>query len=147
MGPLLEKLEGLFVVKRKETTYKKGLFALVLVLIAGFSLPIYFKYEDYAYGKYKEEYDYVVGEIEMYRDENNNYPLGDPINWNNEKDLKKFFVENKFSTNRELYYIDEYVISELKDKKHTYIIDPQNETVYTSEFIVFHYRRWHFAFY
>lgn len=147
MGSLFEKLEGLFVVERKETSYKKAVIGLIFVIIAGFSPYLYIRYEDYQYGKYKAEFDFVVENVENYRTENNEYPLGSVVRWNDEKDLNKFFVENKWRTNRELYYIDIEGIEDLKNIKYTYIVDPETEQIYTSEFVIAHFKRWHFAFY
>ena len=147
MRILFEKLEGLFVVERKETTYKKAVIGLIFVIIAGFSPYLYIRYEEYQYGKYKAEFDFVVEVVESYRAENNEYPLGHRIHWDNEKDLKQFFVENKWRLNRELYYIDTNAMEDLKNIKYTYIVDPETEQIYTSEFVIAHFKRWHFAFY
>ncbi len=147
MNKLLEKFEGLFYVRRKEPTYRKALFTLTLVLITGFSLPIYLKYEDYSYGKYKEEYNSVVEIVQRYKDQNEEYPIGNIVNWDNEEDLNMFFKDNNLSRSSSLYYIDINILDELKDKKYTYIIDIEKNNMYTSEFVVYNFRRWHFPFY
>lgn len=147
MGKIIDKLEGLFIVDRKKTTYKKAFFGLILVIIAGFTMPAYFRYESYVYEKYKEEYSYVADRVKVYKNENGVYPLGEPIDWNKEKNLDKFFVENNFSKNNELRYIDTNLLEELKEKKYTYIIDVETGKIYTSEFVVYNIKRWHFVFY
>lgn len=147
MGKIMEKIENLFVLDRKETTYKRAVLGFIIVLAGVAILPLYFKYEDYTYAKYKKEYDFVVEVVEKYNGENSSYPIGEPINWANEKNLKLFFTENQLSTNRQLYYIDTTLIKELENSKYTYIIDGQRGNVYTREFVVYKNRRWHLAFY
>jgi len=147
MNKILEKMEGLFVVNRKETTYKRGFLAFILVLAGVAILPAYFKYEDYTYAKYKAEYNYVIEIVEKYNEEHGSYPLGEAINWNKEKNLNLFFEESNFSRNRELYYIDINLMSGLENNKYTYIIDSNKGNIYTREYVVYQNRRWHFAFY
>jgi len=147
MNRLLEKIENLFVINRKQTTYTRAFISFIIVLAGVAVLPTYFKYEDYTYAKYKKEYDSVVEIVEQYNKEYGRYPLGEPINWAKEKNLNLFFTENKLSGNRELYYIDIKLLDELKNNKYTYIIDVQHGKLYTREFVVYKNRRWHFAFY
>ena len=147
MNKVLEKMDSLFNVERKELTYKKGFFMLALILLAGFSIPLYSKYEDYKYSQYKPEYNSVVEIVESYKNQEGEYPIGSKVNLNKEKDLSKFFTENSLSWGNELYYIDTSLIDELEKTKYTYIVDIDKEKIYTSEFVVYKFRRWHFAFY
>jgi len=82
-------------------------------------------YEDYAYEKYKTEYDSVLEIINAYKAENGEYPLGEVINWSKEKNLNQFFDQSALSKDKELRYIDMNLLSEVKNKKNTYIMDVQ----------------------
>ncbi len=147
MGKILDKLDTLFYLNRGELTYKKGCFMIVLVLLVGFSLPIYIKYEDYTYGKYKAEYTYVEEMLETYKSEEGNHPVGEKVDLNKEDDLKQFIMQNNFKIGNDLYYIDTSLIDELANVKNTYIIDTDSNRIYTSEFAVYRFTRWHFVYY
>lgn len=147
MGKILDKLDALFYVNRKKLTYKKGCLMFVLVLLAGFSLPIYIKYEDYTYDKYKAEYNYVLEILETYKSEEGEYPIGEKADLNEEDDLKEFIMQNNFRIGNDLYYIDTSLIDKLGDIKNTYIIDMDTHRIYTGEFVVYRFTRWHFVYY
>jgi len=67
MGKIIDKLEDLFIVGRKEKTYTKIFVALIVLVMIWLSLPMYFKYENYVYEKYSEEYKYVSEIVEVYK--------------------------------------------------------------------------------
>lgn len=143
MGKLGEKIEDLFTVKQTKYTGKRVLITFAFVILAVMSLPLYFMYEDYAYEKYLQEYSVVSNNVKAYYEANGQYPVGEEISWESEKDLRIFFEENKLNYNRRLYYIDNSLMSEAEDYENTYIIDIDYGTLFTSEFKIYHFERWH----
>lgn len=142
-----DKIEDLFTVKQTKYTGKRLIITLGLAILFIFSLPIYFKYEDYAYEKYKQHYQEATQIIIDYYQAYGVYPTGDQIKWDQEKNLNTFFTENNFNKNRRLYYIDLDVLPEIKAKPFTYILDIDHGVLYTREFRVYQNRRWHLAIY
>lgn len=145
MSKLLKKIDNLFTVKRTKQTPGRIFITFCILLMVVASVPIYFIYEDYTYGKYKEEYYLVKQHIESYKQLEGNYPIGKPIDWKEEKDLALFFEENHLSRDKRLYYIDDSSIPQIRELKYTFIIDVDRGTLYTSEFVVYYFRRLHLA--
>lgn len=147
MSKLLEKFEDLFVPKRKETTYKRAMIGLVLVLMAGFSMPAYFRYEDHIYEKYKYEYNQIREKVNQYKGEYGTYPIREAIIWSKEENLREFIEDKKLTISDQVYYLDQKLIEGSEDTKYTYMIDIRTERIYTREFVVYKFSRWHFPFY
>jgi len=143
LNKLLEKLDGLFEVKQTKFTGKRIFLALCLVVVMVMSLPMYFKYENYRYQNYYNEYNEAKGLIFQYVATHDEFPIGDKINLKKEKNLIGFLNNN--IGDRQLYHINTDLIPEMKKFKYTYIIDTKYEFLYTSEFVVYEMRRWHFA--
>ena len=138
---LSEKFEDLFTVKQTKHTNGRLFFTFCFIFIVVAILPIYFKYEDYAYAKYKEAYQEAQTVVKQYYSEKGEYPMTDPIRWEKEKSLQDFF--SKGLSHGRLYYVDVELVPALKTLKYRYIIDIDRGTLYTSEFIAYRLERWH----
>lgn len=140
---LSEKIEGLFTVQRTQQTNTRIFlnFCLIFVVIA--ILPLYFKYEDYNYGKYKAAYQEATTLVEQYHSERGEYPIGEVVDLNAEKSLKNFFAEG-FSHGR-IYYVDLQQLPALSALKYRYIVDIDRGILYTSEHVAYRLKRWHLA--
>ncbi len=138
---LSERFEELFTVKQTKHTNGRLLFTFLLIFAVVAILPLYFKYEDYSYAKYKAAYQEVKLAVEEFHAAQGEYPISTPIQWENEKHLSEFFTEGR--THGRLYYADVEQLPQLKELKYTYIIDIDRGTLYTSQFIVYRYVRWH----
>lgn len=145
MEKIKGKLEDLFVVKQTKYTGKRIFFTFALVILMGMSLPIYFMFEDYNYEKYLIEYEMVDANIKAYYEAEGLYPAAEAIKWDNEKNLRYFFEDNHFNLNRRLYYVDITLMPNISEINYTYIIDIDTGTLFTSEFKIYHFKRWHFA--
>ncbi|MBM7614293.1 hypothetical protein [Alkaliphilus hydrothermalis] len=143
MFKLFEKLDGLFEVKQTKFTGSRIFVALCLMVVMLMSLPMYFKYENYRYQNYYNEYIEAKNLTFDYAEIHGKYPIGEKINLKKEKDLYGFL--NNYLGDRQLYYINTDLIPEMKDFKYTYIFDTKYEYMYTSEFVVYKMRRWHLA--
>ncbi|ABR50279.1 hypothetical protein Amet_4199 [Alkaliphilus metalliredigens QYMF] len=146
MGTLMDKLDSLFTVERKDNNFKRIFMTFVLLILVGVSLPMYFMYEDYAYNKYKDHYEQVKTVVEEYKLQEGVYPVGEEMSWSDEKQLNTFFQSNNFNQARQFYYIDKSLLSQWVPSKYTYIIEIDTGTLYTSEFVVFKNKRWHLAY-
>ncbi len=138
---LSERFEELFTVKQTKHTNGRLLFTFLLVFVAAAILPLYFRYEDYTYAKYKAAYQEVKAAVEEFHAVKGEYPIGHPIQWDNEKQLKAFFSKGR--THGRLYYVDVEQLTQLKELKYTYLIDIDRGTLYTSQFIAYRLERWH----
>ncbi|MCC5911198.1 MAG: hypothetical protein JJT76_12245 [Clostridiaceae bacterium] len=143
---ILEKLDTLFTVKQTKYTGKRIFITFCLVVLSVFSLPIYHKYEDYTYGRYSDQYQQASSIIQEYYSEYGEYPVSHSIDWKKEKNLNKFFQENRYDrSRRSLYYVDEDLIPEIDQLRYNYLIDINTGTLYTREWVPYKYRRWHLA--
>lgn len=138
-------LDGLFTVKQTKHTWKRVVFTFVLVILMVMSVPLYFRYERAVYENYYDEYMQAKQLIMEYYKVHEEFPIGERFDFAKEKDLRIFFTEHKMSMNRKLYYVDTALLLELKDFKYTYVIDVDNQFVFTREFVVYAMERWHYA--
>lgn len=142
---LSDKLENLFVVDQKKQT-GKGIFSTFLIALAIFLIiPGYVRYSKYVYKGYKERYDAVKSSVTAYYETHGVYPIGDAINWGKEKDLSRFMETNRMGKDRRLYYINPSLLPDLGKLKETYLIDIDYGMLYTSEYRIYQFTRWHYA--
>ncbi|MBS4039182.1 MAG: hypothetical protein KGZ81_01140 [Flavobacteriales bacterium] len=136
-----EKIEELFTVKQTKYTNGRLMFTFLMIFAVVAILPMYFKYEDYAYAKYKEAYQTAQAVVRQYHSEKGEYPTTGPVQWEKEKSLQEFFSEGL--THGRLYYVDAELVPELKNFKYRYIVDIDRGTLYTSQHIAYRLKRWH----
>ena len=142
---LRDRIEILFTVKQEKQTGKGILISFIIAVLIFISMPIYFRYEDYAYGRFQKSYHAVKDRVMAYYEVHGAYPQGNEINWEQEKNLARFFEANGMDKNRRLFYLDTEWLSELGQLKETYLIDIDYGMIYTSDFQIFHFARWHYA--
>lgn len=135
--------EGLFEVRQSTFTGRKIFFSFCLLMLIGMSLPMYFMYEDRVQEKYAHEFTMVREAAGEYREATGGYPVGDPINWEREKNLAEFFRESHLETTRQLYYLDPDQLTDPGRVRYTYIIDVNTGLMFTSEYVIYRMRRMH----
>lgn len=143
LSRLSEKFEGLFVVKQTQHTNTRLFLTFCLIFVVMAILPLYFKYEDYNYGKYKVAYQEARSIVRQYHGEHGEYPIGGAVDLREEKSLRDFFADGL--THGRLYYVDLELVPALSALKYRYIIDIDRGTLYTSEHVAYRLERWHLA--
>jgi hypothetical protein len=140
---LYEKVESLFEVRQTSYTGKRIFLTFILIVLAAASLPLYFRYEEKIHEDYALAYGEAKNWISTYRASHGEYPLGQLVSLEDEKDLKKFFEENRLNVERRLYYANVEKLPELNQHKYTYIIDVDHGTLFTAEYVIYNMRRMH----
>ena len=143
METLRDKLESLFEVKQTKYTGKRIALTFLLIVLAAFSLPMYFRYEARVHDAYAAEYHEVKQWVVTYQQDHGGYPLAGQVILEEEKDLAAFFSDNHLNPNRQLYYLDMTTFSAAEGLKYTYVFDPDNQAMFTTEYIVYDMKRMH----
>jgi hypothetical protein len=140
---LHEKIESLFEVKQTSYTGKRIFFTFILIVLVAASLPIYFRYEEKVHEDYAQEYGEVKKWVAAYKSIHEEYPLGQLVSLEDEKELKAFLGGNRLNSERRLYYANVEKLPELNQLKYTYIIDVDHGTLFTAEYVIYNMRRMH----
>ncbi|MEN1760954.1 hypothetical protein [Anoxynatronum sibiricum] len=143
METLRDKLESLFEVKQTKYTGKRIALTFLLIVLAAFSLPMYFRYETWVHDTYAAEYHEVKQWVVAYGQDHGTYPLTEKMNLDEEKDLAAFFSENRMNPDRQLYYLDMTAFPKVDDLKYTYVFDPDHQALFTTEYIIYDMKRMH----
>lgn len=138
-----DKIESIFEVRQTKYTGKRIFITFSLVVLMAFSLPLYFRYEEKVHQEYAAEYQQVKEWTTAFYHQEGNYPLGQQVILDDEKDLSAFFRENNLNASRALYYVSVDVIPELSSVKYTYVIDGDNGALFTTEYVIYKMRRMH----
>jgi hypothetical protein len=141
---MMEWFERLFEVKQSKFTLKKVFFTFLLFLLMGSSLQLTMYYQSYRYDDFAAEFNAVREAYTVYEGEQGSQPIGEPINWQRERQLAKFFESTNFTRGAEFYYLDLNALGLKKNVKRTYVIDLERNRLYTREFVTYDMRRWHF---
>ncbi len=138
-----DKVESIFEVKQTKYTGKRIFLTFGLIVLMAFSLPLYFRHEEKVHQAYAAEYQQVKEWTDTYYHQKGNYPLGQRVTLEDEKDLSAFFHEYNLNTARDLYYLDHKEAPQLDGLKYTYVIDGDNGALFTTEFVIYRMRRMH----
>ncbi len=138
-----ESIESIFEVKQTKYTGKRIFFTFCLVVLMAFSLPMYFRYEAKVHHAYATEYQQVKAWTVAYYQQHGNYPVKEQVALADEKDLAVFFETYHLDENQDIYYLQQEKWPHTEALKYTYVINVNQGTLFTTEYVIYHMRRMH----